>query len=231
LVVWTLALFVNEQPDSKMLIALSAGICAIWSSLQTFTSILRILLPAIFLFSFLSYIVQLAIISVENPNLGFVAIAVSALWSTLEPLSIGIALASISLLVSCMEWRGSALKTVNGMGLPRDLRIIGALVGSLVGDFSKAIQKVHFSTTARGQTAPRFAFRNFLSLPFLVRRIWIIVFGVAASRLTLQWSSDQFWERYIPKAPMASLRRPEVDWVVLVIGILLLVSGLIKRGM
>jgi hypothetical protein len=111
---------------------------------------------------------------------------------------VGALLATFALVIS-VGWRGSLIATVNELPLPRDLRVVSALAGSMLGEFWRANARVHHATTARGDAAPGWSIRNLRVLPRLMGSVWAAVLAPLTVRLSLQWSSDNFWDCYIPR--------------------------------
>jgi hypothetical protein len=122
--------------------------------------------------------------------------------------TVGLA-ASILLLAAANEWKGSLLATVNGLWLPRSVRMMLVVTGVMSGDFRQAMTRVHHAFTAQGKASPKFSFRNLVVLPHMLACVWAAVLCRAAERLDQHWSSPAFWDAFIPRnaAPAAFARR------------------------
>jgi energy-coupling factor transporter transmembrane protein EcfT len=184
----------------KSLQALILGICvalgfvikrqAAWKfSLIVLTSLTT-------LFPFL-VIVQTAVCSsptIGTPHLTFECLSQRSLEVLLN---LGLT-ASVILLAVSNEWRLSLVETANGMSLPRSIRTVIVLSGSTIGEFRKATLRVHHAFTSRGEAAPTFHWRNLVVLPRMLGCIWASVLRASVERLDGQWSSERFWDRFIP---------------------------------
>ena len=132
------------------------------------------------------------------------------------------ALLSTVLLAIGNEWRASLVKTVNSLTLPRDVKIVCAIAGSLLGEFRRASLRVHHATTAQGEASPKRSFRNLTALPRLAAATWASVLSAAVLRLRHQWASDAFWDHYFPRdcaQLRSSIREAKWDVTILAIGI------------
>ena len=112
-------------------------------------------------------------------------------------LSVGL-LTSVLLLAVANEWQGSVVGTVNRMSLPRDVRLMVVVAGAMIGEFRRAVIRVHHAFTARGDALPSVNWRNVTVLPSMLGSVWASVLNGAAERLKGHWSSDTFWARYVP---------------------------------
>jgi hypothetical protein len=107
-------------------------------------------------------------------------------------------LSAVSLLATANEWRGSLVATINGLALPRMVRLMAIVSGAMIGDFGRAISRVHLAFTARGRAMPSIHWRNLLALPLMIGPIWAAVLDGVVERSREQWASDAFWTRYVP---------------------------------
>lgn len=108
-------------------------------------------------------------------------------------------LSSALLLIIANEWRGALLLTMNGMYLPRNVRLIAVVSGAMIGEFRRAVSRVHQAFTGRGQAMPAVSWRNAVVLPRMLAVVWAAVLTSAGLRLEEQWSSDGFWAHYVPE--------------------------------
>jgi hypothetical protein len=108
------------------------------------------------------------------------------------------ALTAIFLLASANEWRGSIVQTVNRLTLPRNIRMIAIIAGAMIGDFRRGMTRVHQAFTARGDATPAIAARNIFVLAPMLGIVWASVLTGVVERFKAQWSSEEFWERYVP---------------------------------
>jgi hypothetical protein len=211
--------------EIRVATVLCACIFALYSNSSIFLRISRLAVPALAVFLTFSLIVQMAILTATH-SLPFDTLMILAFAGSTSSLLLAGTLFSVSSMIAAAEWRGSLLRTVNGFGLPRDVRIICALAGAFLGDFTRVIEKVHFAAAARGDAAPKFSPRNLAALPPMAADVWTVVFTSIATRLSHQWSSDAFWERYVPTTPSMNLRQPHLDWAVTAVGLVLLLVAL-----
>lgn len=105
---------------------------------------------------------------------------------------------SILLVAAANEWRGTLAATVNSLNLPRSLRITLAVAGAMIGEFRKAMIRVHHAFTSRGDALPSVSIGNLRALPRMLAIAWASVLVVASERLDNLWSSATFWERAMP---------------------------------
>lgn len=124
-------------------------------------------------------------------------------------------LSSVVLVAVANEWQGSLVATVNRMALPRSVRIMAIVAGAMIGEFRRAVLKVHHAYTARGQAMPSPHWRNLVVLPAMLGVVWASVLDSAAERLRGQWSVDAFWDRYVPAGLTRERRVAHSDLVVL----------------
>lgn len=119
-------------------------------------------------------------------------------------------LSSVLLLIIGNEWRGTLPATVNGMYLPRSVRFIAIVSGAMIGEFQRAVTRVHQAFTGRGQALPTLNWRNAVMLPKMLAVVWAAVLTGAALRLDEQWASDGFWAQHVPTGnaslPVISVR-------------------------
>jgi hypothetical protein len=106
--------------------------------------------------------------------------------------------ASVLLLAASNEWRGSLVETSNSMWLPRSVRTIVIVAGVMIGEFRKAMIRVHHAFTARGEAFPALHWRNLVALPQILVCVWGSVLRSSSERLDAQWSSQVFWDRFVP---------------------------------
>jgi hypothetical protein len=99
------------------------------------------------------------------------------------------------------EWRGTLLAAVNGLYLPRSVRLVAIVAGAMGGEFQRAASRVHQAFTGRGEALPGLSWRNALALPGMLAATWAAVLNGAAARLREQWGSDAFWSQYVPSGP------------------------------
>jgi hypothetical protein len=127
-------------------------------------------------------------------------------------------MSSVSLLAIANEWRGSMLMTINGMCLPRNIRTIAVIVGAMIGEFKRAMIRVHQAFTARGEALPSMSVRNLIVLPTMFGAVWASVLSGVVKRFQGQWSSEEFWARYVPVRPHDHTRVTLSDITVLIAG-------------
>ena len=113
---------------------------------------------------------------------------------------------AVFILAVANEWRGSLVLTMNSMNLPRTVRTIAIVSGAMIGEFRRAVFRVHHAFTARGDAMPSVSWRNVIVLPVMLGTIWSSVLSGVVDRVNGQWSSDSFWARYVP-----AKRRPRVE--------------------
>ena len=138
---------------------------------------------------------------------------------------------SVLLLVLSNEWRQSLLSSVNGLRLPRQVRMIAALGIVMAGDFRKALSRVHQAFTARGDAGPGFSWRNAIALPSMLATAWASVLNIMSERMQNQWASEIFWESVIPRNPADSLqgyRSPTHDLVICALATAVLTATLVS---
>jgi len=184
-----LALLVNRHPVSRFLVL--------------FVTALGTLVP-------LLVFVQSTICSSLMPSKPLALCTIERSATVL--LNVGL-LTSIFILAAANEWRGSLVETVNGMYLPRNVRIMAIVSGAMIGEFRRAIIRVHHAFTARGEAVPAVSWRNFLALPSMLGVVWAAVLTGVVERINGQWSSDRFWARYVP----SWRRRETVKWSDLIV--------------
>lgn len=127
-------------------------------------------------------------------------------------------LSSVSLLAVANEWRGSMVVTINGMCLPRNIRIIAIISGAMIGEFERAMIRVHHAFTARGEAMPSMSMRNLFVLPAMFGAVWASVLSGVVERFHGQWSSEAFWARYVPARSQGHTRLALSDITVLIAG-------------
>lgn len=113
-------------------------------------------------------------------------------------------LSSAFLLAAANEWRGSLVTTVNGMWLPRNVRMVSIVAGAMIGEFRRAALRVHQAFTGRGEALPAISWRNMVVLPSMLGVMWAAVLNGAVGRMKEQWSSERFWETYAPSKHRSS---------------------------
>jgi hypothetical protein len=131
-------------------------------------------------------------------------------------------LGSVFLLAAANEWRGSLVATVNGMYLPRNIRVMAILSGAMISGFRRSALRVHHAFTARGEAMPSVHWRNLIALPAMLGTVWASELNSMVERMKGQWSSDTFWARYVPADRPTDSRSMNSDVMVLVAGGLLL---------
>lgn len=228
-ILWLPAIMLAHPGGRLWIAAINIGVAASGNR-QTFPRLTKFGLLSLLIFLLFALIVRSAICSTESEYAPW-TLAACAGRSALPTISTAIALVTTFLMAAALEWRGSLLATVNGLGMPRDLRVICSIAGSLLGDFSRASSRIHHATTARGSASPKFSIRNIVALPRLVANIWATVLTAAAARLALQWSSQEFWERYVPAKIGETARAPLRDLLVVGAGIAILAAVLLDRLM
>jgi hypothetical protein len=150
------------------------------------------------------------------------------LAARMPPTFLGVALlAALMLLAACNERRASLVDTINGLCLPRQIRLMATVAAAMVGEFRKAFMRVHHAATARGDASPGLRLGNVTTLPRILACTWAAVLTGAGGRLAEQWASDVFWNRYVPRHVEAAgaqrdLRR---DAAVLVAAIIIVVAA------
>lgn len=105
---------------------------------------------------------------------------------------------SVLLLAVANEWQESLVTTINRMWLPRNIRVMIIVSGAMIGEFRRAMLRVHHAYTARGEAMPSVNWRNLIVLPSMLGAVWASVLNGSTERLKGQWSSDRFWTRYVP---------------------------------
>jgi hypothetical protein len=124
-------------------------------------------------------------------------------------------LSSVVVLATANEWRGSLLSTVNGMYLPRYLRVVAVVAGAMIAEFRRAVLRVHQAFTGRGEATPSISLRNLVALPSMLGVIWAAVLNGAVERMKAQWSSEAFWSTYVPTKTQGPERTALADYLVL----------------
>jgi hypothetical protein len=181
---------------------------------------------AVYGFALLAYAVLLGIVKAASCSAAGIPLDPTMFTCVTENAisSVGLvaALLSIVILAIANERRGSLVHTVNALTLPRDVRIVCAIAGSLLGEFRRASIRVHHATTAQGQASPRRSLRNLAALPRLAAATWASVLSAAVQRMSHQWSSEAFWDHYFPRncaALQSTIRRANWDLVIVVLGV------------
>lgn len=123
---------------------------------------------------------------------------------------------SVFLLAVTNEWRGSLLNSINGLRIPRSVRTISIVGSVLIGEFRKTMARTHLAFSARGQAYPSLHWRNFFILPAVLGCVWSAVLKMSADRLDLQWSSQTFWDKYIPHK-ISEVKTSSFDLIILLI--------------
>jgi hypothetical protein len=136
-------------------------------------------------------------------------------------LNVGL-LSSVFLLAAANEWRGSLVATINAMYLPRSVRMMAIVSGAMIGEFRRAMIRVHHAFTARGQAMPSVSWRNLIFLPSMLGAVWASVLDGVVERVRGQWSSDRFWARYVPAGRRTDVRAALSDLAVLGAGALVI---------
>jgi hypothetical protein len=113
------------------------------------------------------------------------------------------------------EWRGTTVATINGMFLPRTIRMTVLLANAMTTEFRRAMSRVHQAFTARGQAMPSLSWRNVVALTPMLGIVWGAVLDGVAERSHEQWASDDFWDRFVPSARAANLNLTAADLCVL----------------
>jgi hypothetical protein len=122
------------------------------------------------------------------------------LAARMPPTFLGVALlAALMLLAACNERRASLVDTVNGLYLPRRMRLMTTVAAAMVGEFRKAFMRVHHAATARGDASPGLRLANVTALPRILACTWAAVLTGASGRLAEQWAANAFWNRYVPQ--------------------------------
>lgn len=106
-------------------------------------------------------------------------------------------LSAVFLLATANEWRGSAVETINGMAIPRTVRTMAIVSSAMIGEFRRAMTRVHQAFTARGEAMPSISARNLIVLAPMLGAAWASVLNGVVERTKEQWSSEAFWERYV----------------------------------
>lgn len=132
-------------------------------------------------------------------------------------------LSSIFLLAAANEWRGSLISTINGMFLPREVRVMAIVSIAMIGGFRRSMTRVHHAFTARGDAMPALHWRNLRALPKMVGVVWATELNGIVMRLKGQWSSENFWSRYVPP------RRP-YESLLTISDILVVAAGMLLFG-
>lgn len=181
--------------------------------------VILLLVGACTLIPFLA-LVQSAICSSEATTVGqtFERCVIGRSTGVLSNIAL---LSSAFLLAAANEWRGSGLATFNGMRLPRSVRIMAIVAAAMIGEFRRAMTKVHQAFTARGEATARLTLGNFVMLAPMLGVVWASVLDGLVDRLRGQWSSERFWDRFVPVRASES-RCAASDLTVLGIGALTL---------
>lgn len=137
-------------------------------------------------------------------------------------------LSSVFMLAAANEWRGSLVETINRMCLPRSVRMMAIISGAMIGEFRRAMIRVHHAFTARGEAMPSVHWRNLIVLPSMLGAVWASVLSGAVERFRGQWSSDRFWARYVPAGRRTDDRTALSDLVVLAAGGLVIGALLVQ---
>jgi hypothetical protein len=181
--------------------------------------VLLIITSLITLIPFL-FLVQAAVCSSSDQST-WLPLVVCTVKKTLGILlNIGL-LSSVLLLVAANEWHGSLVASINRMMLPRTIRIMAIVSGAMIGEFRRAVLRVHHAYTARGEAMPSVHWRNLVVLPGMLGAVWASVLNGAAERLRGQWSAERFWERYVP------LRQPQAEEIAFSDHMVLGAAGLV----
>jgi hypothetical protein len=183
-------------------LALTAGSClALAAALnpRSFLGLMPLVAMSLLTFALLLGLVQTAVcgssLEARYASLG------GCLAARLPPTFLGVALlAALMVLAACHERRASLVDTVNGLFLPRRIRLITTVAAAMVGEFRKAFMRVHHAATARGDASPGLRFANLTALPRILACTWAAVLTAASGRLAEQWATNAFWNRYVPQA-------------------------------
>lgn len=143
-------------------------------------------------------------------------------------LNVGL-LSSVFILAAANEWRGSLVATINGMCLPRSVRMMAIVSGAMIGEFRRAMIRVHHAFTSRGEAMPSVNWRNLIALPSMLGSVWASVLSGVVERFKGQWSSDTFWARYVPASRQTDSETARSDLAVLGAGGL--VIGMLLAGL
>jgi len=135
-------------------------------------------------------------------------------------------LSAALILATANEWRGSLPATINNMGLPRSIRSTTIVAGSMIGEFQRAMLRVHHAYTARGEAVPAIHWRNLVVLPRMLGAVWAAELNGFVERIQGQWSSDQFWMRYVPPISQCEITFRKSDLTVLVLGGAVLIGSI-----
>jgi hypothetical protein len=131
-------------------------------------------------------------------------------------------LSSVFLVAAANEWRGSLVATINGMCLPRQVRVMAIVSAAMIGGFRRSMLRVHHAYTARGEAMPAIHLKNLLVLPTMLGTVWAAELNGLVLRVKGQWSSDTFWTRYVPANSVAETTLTFSDVTLVVAGVLLL---------
>jgi hypothetical protein len=180
--------------------ALICGMCMVLALMirrEAFRNLGPILLASLSTLVPFLVVVQTAVCSSSGPSIQPPLFNCVQERSLTVLVKVGLGL-SVLVLAAANEWRGSLVATVNGMWLPRDFRIMVIVGGVMIGEFRKAMVRVHHAFTARGDAVPALSWRNLSALPGMLSCVWASVLKASAERLNAQWSSQEFWARFVP---------------------------------
>jgi hypothetical protein len=134
-------------------------------------------------------------------------------------------LSSVFLLAGANEWRGSMVATINGLYLPRSVRIIAIAASAMIWEFRHAAIRVYHAFTARGEAMPSPSWRNLVVLPAMLGTIWASVLSGVVERIKGQWSSEDFWATYVCTAPTGAVA-PLSDTAILCVAGFMIAASL-----
>ena len=178
----------------RLTITLSCIVVALIRNKQVVASMMQLMCLTL-----LTFIPFLLIIQSSICSTGGIPIVECSLARATPIFAKVISIFALTLLVIAYTWRGNVLRTVNALTLPRPVRIMVVISSAMVGEFRKAMFRVHHAFTSSGQASPSMHVRNILVLPRILAGVWASVVWVVDERLNQHWSSDTFWDHFIPR--------------------------------
>lgn len=213
--------------EAKIVAFFMSSILAFVINMRSIIRIVLLLVTALGTLVPFLFLVQSAICS-SVTNLPTGAFLLCVMQRSLAVLlNVGL-LSSVFMLAAANEWRGSLVATINGMFLPRSVGIMAIVAGAMIGEFRRAMIRVHHAFTACGKAMPSANWRNLVVLPSMFGAVWASVLVGVVERMKGQWSSDLFWERYLPLERKTDARITFSDLMVLGASGLVIASFFVK---
>lgn len=208
-----LPVMLHSDPRAKFLVILAAVLLAFLADRKIASRVAALLSLALGSLTVLLALVQGSVCWRESTGLTALSycVGVSGGGTVLNAAVLGSAL----MLGVTNEWRGSLVTTLNGLWIPRSVRLVGIVAGAMIGEFQRAAFRVHQAFTGRGEALPGVNWRNAIALPAIMAATWTAVLSGAAARLDLQWGAEPFWARYVPVGRGRLPRISDRDLVVM----------------